>query len=112
MVDSVPWLTPTKFKSSQCGFKSGSLYLLNLFIVYFLFRLELLEAGAKDASQFLEWQRGMKQKDMDEQLADIERRRLEGKISHEEAILARQSLIKDNRQKVQEMKEEVGWEPD
>ncbi len=54
----------------------------------------------------------MKQKDMDEQLADIERRRLEGKISHEEAILARQSLIKDNRQKVQEMKEEVGWELD
>ncbi len=75
-------------------------------------KLELLEAGAKDASQFLEWQREMKQKDMDEQLADIERRRLEGKISHEEAILARQSLIKDNRQKVQEMKEEVGWEPD
>ncbi|XP_033632597.1 cilia- and flagella-associated protein 99-like [Asterias rubens] len=70
-------------------------------------KLELLEAGAKDASQFLEWQRGMKQKDMDEQLADIERRRLEGKISHEEAILARQSLIKDNRQKVQEMKEEA-----
>ena len=71
-------------------------------------RLELLEAGAKDASQFLEWQQEMRQKDMDEQLADIERRRLEGKLSHEEAILARQSLIKDNRQKVLEMKQEVG----
>ena len=30
---------------------------------------------------------------MDEQLAEIERRRLGGKISHEEAILARQNLI-------------------
>ncbi|XP_022097677.1 cilia- and flagella-associated protein 99-like [Acanthaster planci] len=70
-------------------------------------KLELLEAGAKDASQFLEWQQEMRQRDMEEQLADIERRRLEGKLSHEEAILARQSLIKDNREKVLEMKKEA-----
>ena len=67
----------------------------------------MLEAGAKDASDFLEWQQNMRQKDMDSKLADIERRRLEGKLSHEDAILARQNLIQENRQKVQEMKEEV-----
>ncbi|XP_078588779.1 cilia- and flagella-associated protein 99-like [Branchiostoma floridae x Branchiostoma japonicum] len=66
-----------------------------------------LEAGAKDASEFLEWQQKMRQKDYDEQLAEIERRRLEGKLSHEEAILARQTLVKENRQKVQDMKEET-----
>ncbi|KAI8486206.1 Cilia- and flagella-associated protein 99 [Branchiostoma belcheri] len=66
-----------------------------------------LEAGAKDASEFLEWQQKMRQKDYDEQLAEIERRRLEGKLSHEEAILARQTLVKENRQKVQDMKDET-----
>lgn len=70
-------------------------------------KLEMLEAGAKDGSEFMQWQQSMRQKDMDANLADIERRRLEGKLSHEEAILARQNLIQDNRQKVQEMKEEA-----
>ncbi len=32
----------------------------------------------------------------------------EGKLSFEEAILARQNLIKQNKQKVQEIKQEVG----
>ncbi|XP_064630388.1 cilia- and flagella-associated protein 99-like [Lineus longissimus] len=70
-------------------------------------KLERLEAGARDPSNFLKWQSGMRQKDLDEQLAEIERRRLEGKLSHEEAILARQNLIKENKQKVLEMKEET-----
>ena len=70
-------------------------------------RLERLEAGARDPSQFLEWQNKMRQADLDEKLADIERRRLEGKLSHEEAILARQTVIRENRQKVQQWKEEV-----
>ncbi|XP_033109719.1 cilia- and flagella-associated protein 99-like [Anneissia japonica] len=70
-------------------------------------KLNLLEAGAKDASEFLTWQEEMRQKDLDKELAVIERRRLEGKLSHEEAILARQSLIQDNRQKVLKMKEEA-----
>lgn len=55
----------------------------------------------------MKWQSEMRQKDLEGKLADIERRRLEGKLSHEEAIFARQNLIKDNKQKVQEMKEEV-----
>jgi hypothetical protein len=51
----------------------------------------------------------MRQKDLEAKLSDIERRRLEGKLSHEEAIFARQNLIKENKQKVQEMKEEVTY---
>ncbi|XP_071493877.1 cilia- and flagella-associated protein 99-like [Diadema antillarum] len=70
-------------------------------------KLEMLEAGAKDATQFLDWQTAMRQRDTEEQLAEIERRRLEGKLSHEEAILARQALIKDNKEKVQVMKKEA-----
>ncbi|KAK3094329.1 hypothetical protein FSP39_000366 [Pinctada imbricata] len=70
-------------------------------------RLENLEAGAKDASDFLKWQSEMRRKDLDAELAEIERRRIEGKLSHEEAILARQDLIMDNKKKVQNMKEET-----
>lgn len=35
----------------------------------------------------------------------------EGKLSYEEAILARQSLIKENQEKVQEMKDQVCRQP-
>ena len=53
----------------------------------------MLEAGARDPSDFIAWQNKMRKQDMDTELAEIERRRLEGKLSHEEAILARQNLI-------------------
>ena len=49
----------------------------------------------------------MKKMDLDKQLGEIERRRLEGKLSHEEAILARQNLIRENKKKVEEMKLQV-----
>ena len=71
------------------------------------FRLEKLESGSRDASEFLEWQNKMKRQDLNSKLAEIERRRIEGKLSHEEAILARQNLVEENKLKVQEMKQEV-----
>lgn len=80
-------------------------YLLSLYFVDY--RLELLEAGAKDKSDFEKWQNEMKRKDLETNLAEIERRRLEGKLSHEEAILARQNIIQENKVKVAEIKEEV-----
>ena len=49
----------------------------------------------------------MRKKDLDAQLADIERRRLLGKLSYEEAILAKQKLTEENRAKVAQMKKEV-----
>ncbi|CAB3977127.1 Hypothetical predicted protein [Paramuricea clavata] len=70
-------------------------------------RLLELEKGGRDASDFYKWQENMKKKDMDEQLADIERRRLEGLLSYEDAIMARQNLIKENQSKVAEIKEET-----
>ncbi|KAK2169827.1 hypothetical protein NP493_1173g00013 [Ridgeia piscesae] len=70
-------------------------------------RLEGYEAGAKDKTEFLEWQRRMKAKDTAEQLAEIEKRRLGGKMSYEEAILSREKIAEENRRKVAEMKEKA-----
>lgn len=55
----------------------------------------------------MKWQNEMRQKDLEEELAAVERRRIEGKLSHEEAILARQNLISENQRKVDEMKQET-----
>lgn len=63
--------------------------------------------GARDPSEFLEWQRQMQAKDLERQLADIECRRLEGKLSREEAVLARQNLTQENKKKALMKKEEV-----
>ena len=49
----------------------------------------------------------MKAKDTAEQLAEIEKRRLGGKMSYEEAILSREKIAEENRRKVAEMKEKV-----
>ena len=38
-------------------------------------KLEQLQAGAKDSSEFLQWQKEMRQQDFDQELANIERRR-------------------------------------
>lgn len=50
----------------------------------------------------------MRKQDLEAQFADVERRRLEGKLSHEEAIIARQNLIQENQEKARSMREEVG----
>jgi len=70
-------------------------------------RLSEYEKGGRDASEFLKWQEATRKKDLEEKLAEIERRRLEGKLSYEEAILARQTMIKDNQKRVMEIKEET-----
>ncbi|KAM8938688.1 cilia- and flagella-associated protein 99 [Pelodytes ibericus] len=70
-------------------------------------RVEKLVDGARDPSEFLEWQRQMREKDLEQQLAEIECRRLEGKLSREEAILARQYLIQENKKKAVMKKEET-----
>nr|DBA29374.1 TPA: hypothetical protein GDO54_009604 [Pyxicephalus adspersus]DBA29375.1 TPA: hypothetical protein GDO54_009604 [Pyxicephalus adspersus] len=70
-------------------------------------RIEKLVDGARDPSEFLEWQRQMREKDLERQLAEIECRRLEGKLSREEAVLARQNLIRENKKKAEMKKEEA-----
>ncbi|XP_071413039.1 cilia- and flagella-associated protein 99 isoform X2 [Pithys albifrons albifrons] len=69
-------------------------------------RVENLQQGAGDPSEFLEWQKQMRGKDLEEQLAEIECRRLQGKLSHEEAILARQNVIQENKKKADLLREE------
>ncbi|NXN56370.1 CFA99 protein, partial [Rynchops niger] len=69
-------------------------------------RIENLLRGAGDPSEFLEWQNQMRGKDMEEQLAEIECRRLQGKLSHEEAVLAHQNVIQENKKKAALMREE------
>nr|XP_019567066.1 PREDICTED: cilia- and flagella-associated protein 99 isoform X7 [Rhinolophus sinicus] len=70
-------------------------------------RVDKLVDGARDFSAFLEWQRKMQAKDHQEQQAAGECRRLQGKLSHEEAILARQRLLQENKQKADRKKDEV-----
>ncbi|XP_043918828.1 cilia- and flagella-associated protein 99 [Protopterus annectens] len=72
-----------------------------------LHRIENLLEGSRDSSKFLEWQKQMREKDMEQQLADIERRRLEGKLSYEEAVLARQKISEENKKKAVLKKEET-----
>ncbi|XP_072546537.1 cilia- and flagella-associated protein 99 isoform X1 [Salminus brasiliensis] len=70
-------------------------------------RLERLTQGASEPSAFLQWQREMREKDLQEELAQVERRRLEGRISYEEAVLARQRVLELNQHKAQLKKEET-----
>uniref|UniRef100_A0A8V0YV52 Cilia and flagella associated protein 99 n=1 Tax=Gallus gallus TaxID=9031 RepID=A0A8V0YV52_CHICK len=69
-------------------------------------RIENLLQGTGDPSEFLEWQKQMREKDLEEQLAEIECRRLRGKLSHEEAVLAHQNVIQENKKKADLMREE------
>ncbi|XP_006893717.1 PREDICTED: plectin-like [Elephantulus edwardii] len=70
-------------------------------------RVDSLVDGAGDFSEFLGWQKKMQAKDREEQLAAEECRRLHGKLSHEEAILARQNVLQENKHKAEQKKEEM-----
>ncbi|KAK2499745.1 hypothetical protein MC885_017534 [Smutsia gigantea] len=70
-------------------------------------RVDALVGGAGDVSEFLQWQKKMQAKDQGEQLVAGECRRLLGKLSHEEAALARQHLVQGNKQKADQKKEEM-----
>ncbi|NWH98315.1 CFA99 protein, partial [Tichodroma muraria] len=69
-------------------------------------RIENLQQGAGDPSEFLEWQKQMRGKDLEEHLAEIECRRLQGKLSYEEAVLAHQNVIQENKKKADLLREE------
>ncbi|NXX15601.1 CFA99 protein, partial [Podargus strigoides] len=69
-------------------------------------RIENLLRGDGDPSEFLEWQKQMREKDLEEQLTEIESRRLQGKLSHKEAVLAHQNVIQENKKKADVMREE------
>nr|XP_060625290.1 cilia- and flagella-associated protein 99 [Anolis sagrei ordinatus]XP_060625291.1 cilia- and flagella-associated protein 99 [Anolis sagrei ordinatus] len=68
-------------------------------------RIEHLLRGARDPSEYLEWQEQMRRKDLDQQLTEEECRRLQGKLSYEEAIVARQNCIRENQKKAEQERE-------
>jgi hypothetical protein len=70
-------------------------------------RLLDYEAGGKDAHEFLRWQETMQKQDYDERLNAIERKRLQGKMSYEEAILARERLVEENRRIAEQLKQQT-----
>jgi len=70
-------------------------------------RLNAYESGEKHAHEFEQWQETMLKQDAEQELLAIERKRLEGKICYEEAILAKQRVVDENRQIVDEIKRET-----
>ncbi|KAK7904894.1 hypothetical protein WMY93_017501 [Mugilogobius chulae] len=70
-------------------------------------RVECLVEGAQESSAFLQWQNEMRERDTQEQLVKMECRRLEGRISHEEAAIARSRLMAQNHAVAQLKKEEA-----
>ncbi|XP_070699056.1 cilia- and flagella-associated protein 99 [Pempheris klunzingeri] len=70
-------------------------------------RMERLAEGSREPSSFLQWQKEMREKDLQEELAKIERRRLEGRISYEEAAMARKRIMERNQKTAQLKKEET-----
>uniref|UniRef100_A0A672ZN82 Cilia and flagella associated protein 99 n=1 Tax=Sphaeramia orbicularis TaxID=375764 RepID=A0A672ZN82_9TELE len=70
-------------------------------------RVECLVQGAQEPSSFLQWQKEMREKDKLEELAKIERRRLEGRISYEEAAMARTRIMECNQKAAKLKKEET-----
>jgi hypothetical protein len=60
-----------------------------------------LEEGARDASEFFKWQNDGKMNAMRNEMAKLEKLKLESKLSYEEAILARENMKEENRLKAQ-----------
>uniref|UniRef100_A0A8C7F3J0 Cilia and flagella associated protein 99 n=1 Tax=Oncorhynchus kisutch TaxID=8019 RepID=A0A8C7F3J0_ONCKI len=85
--------------------REGALY--NRQVEEELRRMEQLVEGAGEPSSFLQWQKEMRERDLQEELAQVERRRLEGRISHEEAALARTRIMERNQKTALLKKEET-----
>ncbi|XP_040917095.1 cilia- and flagella-associated protein 99 [Toxotes jaculatrix] len=91
--------------NSAAILRQGALY--NRQVEKELKRMERLIEGAREPSSFLQWQKEMREKDFQEELAKIERRRLEGRISYEEAAMARTHIMERNQKTAQMKKEET-----
>ncbi|XP_075874211.1 cilia- and flagella-associated protein 99 [Nelusetta ayraudi] len=70
-------------------------------------RYELLMEGAQEPTAFLQWQREMREKDLQDEQTRIERRHLEGLMSHKEAAIAPARMMERNQKAAQLQKEEA-----
>ncbi|XP_076149471.1 cilia- and flagella-associated protein 99 [Alosa pseudoharengus] len=85
--------------------REGALY--NKQLEEELHRLACVVEGGSEPSGFLRWQQQMRERDEQEQLVSLERRRLQGLISQQEAALARTRITQRNLQRAQLKKEET-----
>ncbi|XP_070777102.1 cilia- and flagella-associated protein 99 [Enoplosus armatus] len=105
--------SPSSNKTNSWSIKLNSAAILRQGALYDrqvekeLQRMERLVEGAREPSSFLQWQKEMREKDLQEELAKIERRRLEGRISYEEAAMARTHIMECNQKTAQLKKEET-----
>ncbi|XP_078287987.1 cilia- and flagella-associated protein 99 [Rhinoraja longicauda] len=70
-------------------------------------RIDLILEGGHDPVMFEEYQKKKDEELKEQKLADVERRRLEGKIYFEESILAREARFEEKRQKAAWQKEQA-----
>nr|XP_020847862.1 cilia- and flagella-associated protein 99 isoform X1 [Phascolarctos cinereus]XP_020847864.1 cilia- and flagella-associated protein 99 isoform X1 [Phascolarctos cinereus] len=70
-------------------------------------RIEDLLQGQKGFSEFIERQKKIQEKELEEKLAKAEHQILLGKLSREEAIMQHQNLIKENNKKANQKKEMI-----
>ncbi|XP_045429945.1 cilia- and flagella-associated protein 99 isoform X1 [Pipistrellus kuhlii] len=110
-IDQTPKLTfyppnevPVKLNTTAI-LREGALYQRQ--VEKELQRVDRLMDGAGDFSEFLEWQQKMQARDRAEQRAADACRRLQGKLSREEAALARQQLLQHNQRRAAQKKEEM-----
>ncbi|KAJ3288083.1 hypothetical protein HK104_008340 [Borealophlyctis nickersoniae] len=68
--------------------------------------LNEVETGLRDASEFSSWRGEAKEKEEEERKIELERRRLEIQLLHEDTFVARQELLKENRVRVAELQAE------
>ncbi|KAJ3304933.1 hypothetical protein HDV03_002161 [Kappamyces sp. JEL0829] len=61
------------------------------------------EMGLQDAIEFEAWKDRLKAKEEEERILELERKRLEVQLLHEETYLARQELVRENKEKVAEV---------
>jgi hypothetical protein len=62
--------------------------------------LEIAEIGIRDAVEFENWKERLKVKEEEERLLDMERKRLQIQLLHEETFLARQEQLKHNKYRI------------
>ncbi|KAM7403051.1 hypothetical protein PAMA_003804 [Pampus argenteus] len=104
---------PSRIKNNSWHIKLNSAAILRQGALYDrqveeeLQRMERLVEGTREPSSFLQWQKEMREKDLQEELAKVERRRLEGRISYEEAAMTRTRIMERNQKAAQLKKEET-----
>lgn len=69
-------------------------------------KLTSLENGEGNSNEFAKWQYDAKMNDLKQRQLEIERRKIQSKISYEEAILAKANLTEMNKQKAKQIIEE------